>query len=383
MERMAVVAPGEKLRDALVAVADAGLVELDEPATNEGVQSGEAAQRLQRLSLHNAPARGAGSAVLTAAAPDLDALERAGRADLLAGEAQLEKYVAGAVQRREVAAVAGWCPTDELPDLSARLDEAGAARWCRMPTPRSMDPPTLLGTGRGLPAASSAAGAHLRHRAVSRHRPDDVGRARLCGDVRDDVRRRRPRHCCCVVGAVLIRLGWIRRFPSLRPMWMFVAAAGIAAAMFGASCTENSSDRPGVVPVLWLAPLDDPLRLLLVALAVGAVLLGLAYTVGAVNRWREGGYSTGAVRAVRHRGRRRLRRCRRVCWPDYIIGPTVLVTIGAVVALAGLALALSGLYAESGGGASADCCRPRSADSILLCDSGPTWCRSPVWPRSA
>ncbi len=125
MERVAVVAPGEKLRDALVRVADAGLVELDEPVTNEAAQSGEAAQRLQRLSVHNAPAQGAGSAVLTAAAPDLDALERAGRADVLAGEAQLEKYAAGAVKRREVAAVAGWCPTDDMPDAFRAAERAG------------------------------------------------------------------------------------------------------------------------------------------------------------------------------------------------------------------------------------------------------------------
>ena len=71
-------------------------------------------------------------------------------------------------------------------------------------------------------------------------------------------------------------------------MWMFIAAAGVAAAMFGALYGEFFGPT-GLVPVLWLAPLDDPLRLLLVGLAIGAVLLGLAYTVGAVNRWREGG----------------------------------------------------------------------------------------------
>ena len=40
--------------------------------------------------------------MLSATAPDLEALERAGRADLLTGEAQLQQYAAGAVQRREV-----------------------------------------------------------------------------------------------------------------------------------------------------------------------------------------------------------------------------------------------------------------------------------------
>ena len=331
MERVALVAPGEKLRDALVRLADAGLVELDEPVTNEGAESGEAAQRLQRLSLHNAPARGAGSAVLTAAAPDLDALERAGRADVLAGEAQLETYAAGAVQRREVAAVAGWCAIDDMPDLSARLNEAGAT-LVPMPTPRSMDPPTLLGARGGI---GSAFGTLVRTYGTVPYRDIDptiwaglayvVMFGMMFGDVGHGM--------LLFLGAVLIRLGWIRRFPSLKPMWMFVAAAGTAAAMFGALYGEFFGPT-GVVPVLWLAPLDDPLRLLLVALAIGAVLLGLAYTVGAVNRWREGGMRlalyapsgiAGAVVFVGFGG----------VVAGLTIGPTVLVTIGAVVALAG------------------------------------------------
>ena len=349
MERVALVAPGEKLRDALVRVAEAGLVELDEPATNEDVQSGEAAQRLQRLSLHNAPARGAESAVLTVAAPDLDALERAGRADVLAGEAQLEKYIASAVQRREVAAVVGWCAIDDVPDLSARLNEVGAT-LVPMPTPRSMDPPTLLGAGGRI---GSAFGPLVRTYGTVPYRDIDptiwaglayvVMFGMMFGDVGHGM--------LLFLGAVLIRLGWIRRFPSLKPMWMFVAAAGIAAAMFGALYGEFFGPT-GVVSVLWLAPLEDPLRLLLVALAIGAVLLGLAYTVGAVNRWREGGMRlalyapsgiAGAVVFVGFGG----------AIAGLTIGPTVLVTIGAVVALAGLALALVGLYVESGGGGSA------------------------------
>ena len=92
-----------------------------------------------------------------------------------------------------------------------------------------------------------------------------------------------------VVAAVMIRLGWISRFPSLRPMWSFVGAAGIAARVFGVLYGECFGPT-GLVLVVWLAPLDRPLRLLLVALAVGAVLLGVAYTVGAINRWREGGF---------------------------------------------------------------------------------------------
>ncbi len=64
-------------------------------------------------------------------------------------------------------------------------------------------------------------------------------------------------------------------------MWSFIGAAGIAASVFWVLYGECFGPT-GLVPVVWLAPLDDPMRLLLVALAVGAVLLGAAYTVGAV-----------------------------------------------------------------------------------------------------
>jgi len=45
----------------------------------------------------------------------------------------------------------------------------------------------------------------------------------------------------------------------------------------------------GVVPALWLDPLDSPTRMLAGAIAIGGVLLAAAYALGIVNRWREGG----------------------------------------------------------------------------------------------
>ena len=53
----------------------------------------------------------------------------------------------------------------------------------------------------------------------------------------------------------------------------------------------------GVLPVLWLSPLEEPLTLLASALGVGAVLLACAYVAGAVNRWREGGWPLALVAA--------------------------------------------------------------------------------------
>ena len=348
MQRIALVGPGDKLRNALVRVADAGVVQLDEPAVKEGAQLGEAAQRLQRIGFHDGPTDGAVSAMLSATASDLEALERDGRADLLAGEAQLQQYAAGAVHRRDVAALAGWCPSEQVAELAARLNDAGAA-VVSMPTPRSMDPPTLLGDGDGL--RGSFAGMVRTYGIVPYRDIDPTIWAgfvyvamfgMMFGDVGHGL--------LLVAGAVLIQTGWIRRFPSLKPTWMFIAAAGLAAMAFGVLYGEFFGPT-GVVPVVWLAPLDEPLRLLFAALAVGAVLLGIAYAVGAVNRWREGGVRlalyapSGIAGAVLFVGVG-------IVVAGYTIGPTVSVAIGAVVGTAGVALALVGLYAESGGGAS-------------------------------
>ena len=51
----------------------------------------------------------------------------------------------------------------------------------------------------------------------------------------------------------------------------------------------------GVLPVIWLAPLEHPVPLLLAAVAAGAVLLGASYALGSVNRFREGGWRNAAL----------------------------------------------------------------------------------------
>ncbi len=93
MQRIAVVTQADTLRDALVAVAGSGTVELDDPADSDR-SPGQAAQALQRMGAHPESARGSAAVMLSAAAPDVADLEHAGRADLLAGEAQLQRYAA-------------------------------------------------------------------------------------------------------------------------------------------------------------------------------------------------------------------------------------------------------------------------------------------------
>ncbi|MGZ6804549.1 MAG: hypothetical protein ACXVFU_16005, partial [Nocardioidaceae bacterium] len=99
MQRVALVVPRQALRSALVEVADAGVVEVEPPLAVGDAPAGEAARRLQRTGAPPPP-----PAVLRDV-PDLDLLERTGRLDLLAGEAELEQRGSAAVLRGELAAL--------------------------------------------------------------------------------------------------------------------------------------------------------------------------------------------------------------------------------------------------------------------------------------
>lgn len=342
MERIALVAVADRLRAALVQVADAGVVQLDEAADQVADEDGgEAVRRLRRVA-------GAGARpALAVDPPDLDALERAGRADLLAGEAQLAQHAAGAVHHGSTAALAGWCPEPELTGLAERLDPLGAA-VVPMAPPRGVQPPTLLGEGRAV--RRSFAPLVRTYGTVAYADVDPTVGAGLAFVVMFGMMFGDAGHgLLLLVGAALLRAGRPRRLARLRPVWPFVAGAGIAATAFGASYGEFFGPT-GVLPVLWLHPLDEPLRLLSVAIAIGAVLLSVAYAVGTVNRWREGGLPVALYA------------------PSGIAGSAVFLGIGAAVggalldnapmvlaglgvALCGLVLAGAGMFAESGGGA--------------------------------
>jgi V/A-type H+-transporting ATPase subunit I len=105
----------------------------------------------------------------------------------------------------------------------------------------------------------------------------------------------------------------------------------------------------GVVPTVWLAPLDAPVTLLGAALGVGAVLLAGAYVVGTINRWREGGWpvalstASGIAGATLFAGLG----CTVL---GAVAGLTWLAVTGGIVAAAGVLLAYLGFLAAAGGG---------------------------------
>jgi V/A-type H+-transporting ATPase subunit I len=152
------------------------------------------------------------------------------------------------------------------------------------------------------------------------------------------------------LGALLLRLGRPRRLAKLRPLWPFVAGAGLTSTLAGFAYGEFFGPT-GVLPVLWLNPLDEPLRLLASAVAFGALLLALAYAAGIANRWRESGPAGALYAPSGIAGASVFLGFALVAGGVVRHGP-VLTVSGSTIALAGLVLAGTGLFAQSGGGAS-------------------------------
>ncbi|MFE0962814.1 V-type ATPase 116kDa subunit family protein [Streptomyces fungicidicus] len=352
MRRVAVVAPEPALRETLVRIAEAGRVEIDLAGNGGPDVRGPAAARLQRLRARP------GRAVLSAAPPDLDALEHEGRADLLEGEAQLEERLGSAVRHGAVAALAGWCPEAEVGATAARVAGAGGA-LVPLRTPRGVDPPTLLA------GAAERPPIHRQRRAVRRSftplvttygtvpyadldptLPAGIVYVVMFGLMFGDA----GHGLLLIALALVLRAGRPRRAAALRPLWPFVAAAGLAATLAGVAYGEFFGPT-GVLPVLWLAPVEEPTRLLAAAVGLGAVLLAVAYGAGIVNRRREGGpsaalYATsGVAGAAVYLGLAALAGC---VW----LGQAAYGIVGASVAAVGLGLAGVGVYAGTAGGAS-------------------------------
>ncbi|MFI1332707.1 V-type ATPase 116kDa subunit family protein [Streptomyces sp. NPDC020845] len=348
MRRVAIVAPRAALRDVLVKVAEAGCIEI-EAAGRQSVGGGlDAPQTAPGSAARRLRASRAepGSAVLSAVPPDLDALERAGRTDLLAGEAQLEERLGSAVRHGAAAALAGWCPAAAVPATAERLAEVGGA-LVPLRTPRGVDPPTLLG-GTGA-VRRSFAGLVRTYGTVPYADLDPSVPAGIVYVVMFGVMFGDAGHGALLLLAGLsLWLGRPRRAEPLRGLWPFVAGAGVTSTLAGVAYGEFFGPT-GVLPVLWLNPLHDPLRLLAAAVGLGAVLLAVAYGAGIANRWREGGPSgalyalSGVAGAMLYLG---LAAMGGALW----LGDVGVLFAGATVACAGLVLAGPGLFAATGGG---------------------------------
>jgi V/A-type H+/Na+-transporting ATPase subunit I len=343
MERVALLAPTPALREVLVRVADTGLVELDKLSTVD-VAATEAGRRLQRIAGRNRV-----TPALARRPPDLAALERASAADLLAGEAQLEERAAGAVSRRSVSGLTGWCPAPMVGSVVDRLTGTAGVLVPLRP-PRGVDPPSLL--RHDTPVRRSFAPLVETYATVPYADIDPSPAAgvvfvvmfgAMFGDVGHGV--------LLLLGGLLLLWRRPARIARFHVVWPFVVGAAIAAIFFGILYGEFFGPT-GVLPVLWLSPTADPVQLLLAAIGFGAVLLAGAYVLGTVNRWREGG-----ARAALYA-------------PSGLAGAAVflglgtaaaglysnrgaITLVGSGLALAGLVFAGIGLFSAAGGGGAA------------------------------
>jgi len=341
MQRIALVAPSSALRDVLVRVADAASMQIDHDGREPASAGRTDRLRYGRL-LQAAPP------LLSTVAADPGELERAGRYDLLAGEAELQGQAAAALRRSDVAALVGWMPVSRLPEITAAVAAEGGA-VVALTRPAWSTPPTLLAE-RGLHHELTPLVQTYGTVPYADVDPSWLAWASyvvmfgmMFGDAGEGA--------LLIGAAVALRLGWpswLRRF---RAAWPFVAGAGLAALAFGLLYGECFGPT-GLVPVLWLSPMAQPVTLLLAAAGFGAILLAGAYVLGTINRCREGGWRLA------------------LCAPSGIAGSWVFagaaagaagwhfrqggwLAAGGLVAVAGLALAFAGFMAEAGGGGTA------------------------------
>jgi len=287
MERVAVAGPVARLRAVLVALADAGVFEPERPQGG----TGPAVRALERLRR-----RGSGAeppAVTTLETPDLDLLERAGDVAGLAGEAELERVRAAAVDDGAVAALAGWCPASAVDRLGEVLAPHGGA-VVRLKPPRGSQPPTQLDAAGPMGAFQPLVDTYgtVPYADLNPSVVAGLAYVAMFGMMFGDVGQ----------GVLLLSAGiglWLARADRFAPFarfhWAapFVIGAALASIGFGFAYGEAFGPT-GLVPVLWARPVDEATTLLAVAVAVGAALLSLGYVLGSVNRWREG----GAVRSL-------------------------------------------------------------------------------------
>jgi V/A-type H+-transporting ATPase subunit I len=340
MSRIAIVAPRSRLRSTLVAISAEGSVELEAPA-------GARRERGEVRHLLETTAHPDLEPLLSLERGDLGTLVSDERWDLLAGEAQLEDSAAHAVEHGRGVVLAGWTPAAQLSSLSTRLAEEGAAT-VELPHPAAADAPTLI---RGSRAARSARAlvdtfATIPYRDVDPALFAGASFVLMFGMMFGDVGG----------GLLLVTLGLYlgrtKRPPlvGLRRHRALVVAAGLSGAAFGVLYGEAFGPT-GLVPVVWISPLADPVRLLVAGIAVGAVLIGISFVLGTINRWREGGPGAAIYAASGLAGAAVFVGAVAAVGGAYW-GRPVLLWAGVVVLAAGLVLMFVGFVARAGTGAS-------------------------------
>ncbi|MEV4069816.1 V-type ATPase 116kDa subunit family protein [Nonomuraea fuscirosea] len=259
----------------------------------------------------------------------------------LEGGPDLDGYVKEAVVRDGVAALPGWTPQPAVAALAHRLAPLGGA-VVPLPHPRGVEAPSLLRSG-GLRGSINP--LVETYGAVPYEDVDPAPSAMAAYVLMFGMMFGDAGHGLLLL--VLAGLLFSGRLPRLRRMWPFAAGAGLTSVLFGLLYGEFFGPT-GLVPVLWLEPMAEPIPLLLAALGVGGVLLGGAYLLGSVNRWREGGWPLALYAPSGIAGGAAFLGTGLVAGGWYTRSGW-LAGCGIAVAAAGLGLVLAGFLAEGGG----------------------------------
>ncbi|HUZ88581.1 MAG TPA: V-type ATPase 116kDa subunit family protein [Candidatus Acidoferrales bacterium] len=339
MSRIAVVGPADQTRGLLVELADAGAVELETSSQGDSSEMLEALRRLRAAGVLES------ETLLAAEVRKVAELEAQHRADLLAGEVELDRRARAAAKRGSFVVLVGWCPRAEVEELRVRLEPYGGG-VVELPRRPFAEPPTLLRTPKAAEPFRPLVEIYgtVRYPDIDPTPFTAVSFVLMFGMMFADAG-----HGLLLAGAGLyLRFSHNRRWAALKPNWALPFAGGLVATAFGLAYGEFFGPT-GLVPVLWLRPLQNPLELLVAGVLVGAVLLAISYAIGTVNRWREGGardalYSnSGIAGALLFAG----------------VGGVVLgwwahnpiILIGAMLPIAvGLTLLFIGYLVEAGGG---------------------------------
>lgn len=302
MDRVAVIAPTDRARDALEEVARSAAVELELPYT-----PGD-------------------------------------------GPEEIDRAAGAAVQNGAVTGLVGWAPSRRVPELQQALNPLGAG-VVPLKAPRGVQPPTLL-TGKEHRTRQAPKFSRLLVDTYTTVPYADVDPARLAGlayvvmfgmmfgDAGQGL--------LLVLAGLIVRSGRIAKIRRFQRTWLFIFGAGLAAVFFGVLYGEFFGPTH-VIPVLWLEPVENPIPLLIAALIFGAVLLAFAFTLGTINRVREGGWGyalyarTGLAGAL-------LFLAVGMLAGGLVAGWTPMIVAAAVLALLALVLIFTGLFVEAGGG---------------------------------
>lgn len=280
MRRVAIVAPDTRIRRVLVEVADAGTFEPD-PASRPPDEQSPLRGLVDRLQIDPATVEPR----LSIQPIDADELASVDDRGLVLGEVALDDLVRSVPHVHRCAVIPGWIPRQEADALSTRIAPHGGA-VADIPVRRGLLAPTALTTGgvgdsfRPLVTTYGTVPSNDLDPTMFAALTYMVMFGMMFGDVAHGF-------ALVVLGLVAARLDGERR-QNVRAVAPFLVGAGVSAMFFGLLYGEAFGPT-GLVPAVWIRPLDDPEQLLLAGLVLGTFLLAVTFVGGVVNRWRESG----------------------------------------------------------------------------------------------